>query len=209
LSPATLPQPLPLFPLRTVLFPGGVLPLKVFEARYVDMVSRCLREGLSFGVICLRQGGEVKAAAAEGVKLEEVGVLASLGEVNADVPGILKVDCLGGERFKLIGPAWQQDDGLWTGRAEAMPSDPSVLPPAANLGAVQALAQAIASLKAQGHVPFAEPYRLDDSAWVANRWSELLPITLSAKQQLMQLPDPVLRLQLVADYLLKKGLLKA
>ncbi len=203
-------QPLPLFPLRTVLFPGGLLPLKVFEARYIDLVSRCLREQQPFGVICLRQGDEVRAegrGATKAVKLEDVGVLATLGEVNADEPGILRVQCHGGTRFQLHGAPWQQDDGLWLGQAQALAADPAVPPPATLHAAVQSLAQAITSLKAQGHDPFIEPHQLGDAAWVANRWCELLPISLAARQQLMQLPDPVLRLQLVADFLKKKGLL--
>ena len=109
------PKPLaglPLFPLQTVLFPGGVLSLKVFEARYLDLVSRCLRQSTPFGVVCLNQGGETAQAGAERVRFEAVGVLAHLQDVDAEQPSILRVRCLGGRRFKTAPPK-QLADGLW------------------------------------------------------------------------------------------------
>jgi uncharacterized protein len=109
------PKPLaglPLFPLQTVLFPGGVLSLKVFEARYLDLVSRCLRQSTPFGVVCLSQGGETAQAGAERVRFETVGVLAHLQDVDAEQPSILRVRCLGGRRVKTAQPK-QLADGLW------------------------------------------------------------------------------------------------
>src|SRR5882724_3910984 len=85
-----VPDPLPLFPLQTVLFPGALLWLKVFEARYLDLVSEALRDKQPFGVVCLKQGSEV-GHAAKLVELEEVGVLARLDDVDAEQPGILRV----------------------------------------------------------------------------------------------------------------------
>ena len=82
---------------------------------------------------------------------------------------------------------------------------PAELPAPAMLATVKALAQAIATLKAQGSLPIAEPFRLDDAGWVANRWCELLPISLAAKQKLMALPSPSSRLALVDEYLRGKG----
>lgn len=194
--------PLPLFPLRMVLFPGSVLHLKVFEARYLDLVSRCLRSGTPFGVVCLRQGGEV--ARGGPVELEDVGVLARLDEVDAEEAGILKVRCSGLQRFRRTGAATQQADGLWVCDAQPLPEDPQRMPGPAMLQTVQALAGAIQALRAQGQTPFAEPYRLDDAGWVANRWCELLPVPLAAKQKLMELDDPVIRLSLVDGFLRDK-----
>lgn len=196
-----LPDPLPLFPLGTVLFPGALLSLRIFEARYLDLMAHCLRERTPFGVICIRQGREVGR---DRIDCENVGTLATLDEVDADEPGILKVRCTGGARFRLADTPRQQDDGLWVARAEVLPPDPLRLPGPAMLQTVQALAGAIKALAAQGRVPFARPYRLDDAGWVANRWCELLPVPLSAKQKLMELDDPVIRLSLVDGFLRDK-----
>ena len=199
---------LPLFPLRAVLFPGGLLALKVFEARYLDLVADCLRRQRPFGVVCLLQGGEVRDAKA-AVRFEPGGVLAQLDEVDGEQPGLLHVRCTGTRRFRLEGAAAQQADGLWTGDAALLPDDPVLPPEAAHQATVQALANAMATLQAQGSTPFKLPHRLDDAGWVANRWCELLPIPLGAKQKLMELEDPRLRLQLVHDYLRGKGVVGA
>jgi Lon protease-like protein len=196
---------LPLFPLRSVLFPGGLLALKVFEARYLDLVSDCLRRQRPFGVVCLLQGREVRAGKSAAVRFENAGVLARLDEVDSEQPGVLRARCTGTQRFRLDGAAAQQADGLWLGRAELLPEDPALAPEAQHLPTVQALANAIATLKAQGAEPFNLPHRLDDAGWVANRWCEILPISLGAKQKLMELDDPQVRLQLVHEYLRGKG----
>jgi uncharacterized protein len=198
-----LPRPLCLFPLRTVLFPGGLLPLKVFEARYLDLMSHCLRSGDPFGVVCLKSGAEVGPSAGR-VALEEVGVLARVDELDAEQAGILRVNCSGLGRFRRQGAARQRDNELWVCDAVAVPDDASRVPAATMFDTVQALQRAIASLRAQGALPFAEPFRLDDAGWVANRWCELLPISLAAKQKLMELEDPVIRLSLVDAYLRDK-----
>lgn len=189
---------LPLFPLQTVLFPGGLLGLKVFEARYVDMVTRCLREQSAFGVICLRQGAE---AGRGPVALEPVGTLARIDSLDSEQPGILQLRCRGGSRFVIDGEPVQQADGLWTAPAVPVEDDPAELPAPEMQGTVRALAQAIANLRAQGQMPFLEPFRLDDAGWVANRWCEILPVSLAAKQKLMALESPSLRLKIVDEYL--------
>lgn len=198
---------LPLFPLQTVLFPGGLLSLKVFEARYLDLVSRCLRQTTPFGVVCLNQGSDVQLAGGERVRFEAVGVLAHLEDVDAEQTGILRVRCRGGLRFRTGMPK-QQTDGLWTAEAQLLPADAIQPPPPEQAATVVALTNAIESLRQQGHVPFAEPYRLDDAGWVANRWCEILPISLAAKQKLMELPEPEMRLKLVDEYLRGKGVIQ-
>jgi uncharacterized protein len=183
--------------------------LKVFEARYLDLVTDCLRRQRPFGVVCLLQGGEVRSGKGPAVRFEPTGVLAQLDEVDSEQPGLLRARCIGTHRFHLGGPATQQDDGLWVGHAELLPDDAVVAPLPQHLPTVQALANAIATLKAQGAEPFRAPHRLDDAGWVANRWCELLPIPLGAKQKLMELDDPQLRLQLVHEYLRGKGVVAA
>jgi Lon protease-like protein len=202
----TLPNPLPLFPLKTVLFPGALLALKVFETRYLDLMSECLRQGTPFGVVCLRQGQEAsRNRATEGrTQLEEVGVLVRIDDIDAEQAGILSVRCTGTQRFRRVGPPGRRENGLWHSQAELMADDPPRAPGPAVASTVAALAEAISKLKEHDKQPFAEPYRLDDAGWVANRWCELLPVSLAAKQKLMALDDPVIRLSLVDGFLRDK-----
>ncbi len=197
----------PLFPLQTVLFPGGVLGLKVFEARYLDLMGHCMRSGEPFGVVCLVQGEEVdrRTRPSAAARMEACATLARLQEVDAEQPGILQIRCLGTQRIRCESP-WQQSNGLWRAEGSPVAADERVSPPDALMPAVQALVQAIESLRQQGLEPFATPHQLDDAGWVANRWCEILPISLAAKQQLMELEDPVMRLQLVDEFLRAKGL---
>lgn len=198
-----LPEPLALFPLQTVLFPGARLGLKVFEARYVDLVARCLRAREPFGVVWLREGREA-GKGGPPARFESVGVLAHIDAVDADQPGILELRCSGGLRFRLDSAAEQHDDGLWVCRAAPIAADPPLRPLAAMMPTVDALAEAIRKLDQQQRAPFTPPYRLDDAGWVANRWCELLPVPLAAKQKLMELDDPALRLAIVDGYLRDK-----
>ena len=206
-DPHSLPD-LPLFPLQSVLFPGAQLNLRVFEARYLDLVSRCLRERQPFGAICLRQGSEVRTGGDDAVLLETTGVLAKIEEVDAEQAGVLRVRCLGTQRFEIDEPV-QQADGLWTARAWLIDDDAVVAPPESMVATVRALANAIGALERKGGSPFLKPYRFDDAGWVANRWCELLPISLAAKQKLMALEDPQMRLRLVDEYLRGKGVVSA
>ncbi len=198
------PRELPLFPLRTVLFPGGLLGLKVFEARYLDMVSACLRNASPFGVVTLSRGAEAGRDAE--VQFEAIGVLAEPFDVDSAQAGILQLRCRGTQRFTLDDPR-QQADGLWIASTTLLPGDEAVAPPEAMVPTVKGLAQAIGTLKEQGAEPFLEPFRFDNAGWVANRWCEILPIPLTAKHKLMALPDPLVRLKLVDDFLRSKGVI--
>ena len=201
---SSAPREVALFPLKNVLFPGARLGLKVFEARYLDLVSECLRTQAPFGVVCLLGAGRETGRAS--VQFETDGVLATIDEVDAEGPNLLRVQCHGGERFSIVGQATQQPDGLWTAEVCTWPADEVVTPEPALFPTVQALQQVIAALREQqGHAPFAEPFALDDAGWVANRWCEVLPIPLAARQKLMVLTDPQARLRLVHEYLKGKG----
>ena len=190
---------LPLFPLRTVLFPDGLLELTIFEARYLDLVSRCLRERTPFGVVALRSGGEARSSG-DAVQLHEVGTTAELIEVDSAQAGILLVRCRGGARFK-VGTTRQERDGLWLAQTEPVPADREVAPSAGHAEIVKSLADAIAALAAQGARPFLEPYRLDAAGWVANRWCEILQLPLEVRQRLLTLADPLARLEVVDSLL--------
>jgi len=198
--PAVAVPALALFPLRTVLFPGGLLRLRVFEARYLDLVARCLRTGAGFGVVCLRQGSEV-GRGTEPVHLEPIGVHACIDHVEGQQAGLLHLRCIGRQRFLFDGEPAASPDGLWSVAVRDLPPDAPCLPAPELFATVQALARAIAALRERGQMPFAEPLHLDDAGWVANRWCELLPIALAARQRLMELADPAQRLALVDEYL--------
>ena len=186
----------PLFPLRTVLFPDGLLELKIFETRYLDLMARCMREQAPFGVVALRSGGETaRSAAGASVSLFDVGTLAGLIEVDSPETNILLVRCRGGQRFRL-GAVRQEPDGLWVGDAAPVADDPAVAPSATHANVVKSLVDAVATLSAQGAEPFLQPHRFDDAGWVANRWCEILPLPIDAKHRLLSL-DPLSRLDIV------------
>jgi len=206
MRPRSDTQQLPLFPLQAVLFPGGLLSLKVFEARYLDLVSCSLREHTPFGVIAVRQAVE-DGKAHDPNAFEAVGVVAELMEVDAPQAGILQVRARGLHRFELLGKTLL-DEGLWEGTTLPVADDEAVAPTAGQLGTVRGLANAIGTLKQQGSEPFLKPFHFEDAGWVANRWCEILPISVAAKQRLMELQDPVSRLQLVDDFLRSKGVVK-
>ncbi len=199
---ASAAKPLPLFPLALVLYPGALLHLKIFEPRYLDLVADCMRSRQPFGVICLRQGEPVRGG--ESVPLEEVGTLAHIEDVDAEQPGILHLRCTGGQRFRRVGLPEQRDNGLLLSAVQLMPEDKARIPGPAMLRTVSALAEAIKKLQEHDKQPFLPPYRLDDAGWVANRWCELLPVSLAARQKLMALDDPVIRLLLVDGFLRDK-----
>ena len=133
--------------------------------------------------------------------------MAELIDVDSAQAGILQVRCRGTQRFEVT-QSRQQADGLWLAETSTLPDDENVAPTEAMIDTVKGLANAIATLKAQGSVPFLQPYRFDSAGWVANRWCEILPISLAAKQKLMELPDAVVRLQLVDEFLRTKGVVK-
>jgi Lon protease-like protein len=198
---------LSLFPLQTVLFPGGLLSLKVFEARYLDLVGDCLREQKPFGVVSIKQGSDTRRSGNDPTIFETTGTMAELIDVDSTHANILQVRCRGTQRFE-IKRSQQETDGLWVGSVALLPDDEPVAPAEAMLETVRGLANAIATLKGQGSEPFLQPYLFDNAGWVSNRWCEILPISIAAKQKLMELPDAQVRLQLVNDFLRSKGVVK-
>jgi Lon protease-like protein len=200
---------IPLFPLNTVLFPDGVLPLQIFEVRYLDMIGKCIADGAAFGVVSLTHGGEVrKPGVAETIV--PVGTMARIAEWEAPMPGLLKIVCTGTNRFR-ISSSEQLKHGLWMAEVTAIDDDQVVAIPAELQNTADALGKLIASLQADSvpanEMPIGAPYRLDECGWVANRWSELSPIPAEQKQRLLELDNPVLRLELVQDLLGEQGLL--
>ncbi|QDL55020.1 LON peptidase substrate-binding domain-containing protein [Rhodoferax aquaticus] len=203
---------LPLFPLGTVLFPGGYLPLQIFEVRYLDMVKRCHANGTPFGIVSLTQGSEVRrrdssAPTGDGFaheKFESVGTLARIDRLDAPNPGLLVIQCRGMQRFRRQQTT-QLKHGLWTAQVELLADDQPVPIPEDLQPVADALEAVLDTLKSRtvdiSQLPLQPPYQFDNCAWVANRWCELLPMALAQRQNLMALDNPLLRLELVSDML--------
>ncbi|MBE7940341.1 MULTISPECIES: LON peptidase substrate-binding domain-containing protein [Ramlibacter] len=208
-SSALTLQSLPLFPLGTVLFPDGVLPLRIFEVRYLDMIGKCRRAGAPFGVVSLTQGHEVRLPGAGGEAFANVGTLATITDFDASHPGLMTLRASGAQRFRITSRE-QLRHGLWVADVEQIPGDKAVPIPEDLQITATALAQLIHALEQKGtpdaELPVQKPWHMDDCGWVANRWCELLPLSVTVKQRLLELDNPLLRLELVSDVLAKTGI---
>ena len=183
---------IPLFPLRTVLFPDGPLPLRVFEPRYLDMVGRCMRDEGPFGVTLLLTGSEIGAAT-----MASVGTLARIVDWYQGSDGILGVTAIGTERFRVTRTE-QRPDGLYVGAVTPFASEPVMSLPADYRPMAELLRVILDELgKLYGELP----RRLDDATWVGCRFAEILPMPLAEKQRCLELTDPLARLRLVRPLL--------
>ena len=206
-TPRTLVS-LPLFPLGAVLYPGGRLSLRVFEVRYLDLVRKCHTLGAPFGVVALTSGTEVRQAGAAPETLAPVGTLCHVESLVSPQPGLLTIQCSGSERFRTT-QCERRINGLWIADVHLLPEAPAVplpddLQPCAD--ALERLLTQLAARAPDTPGPVATPWRLDDCGWVANRWCELLPFPLPQKQLLLELDNPMIRLELVWDYLQQSGI---
>lgn len=183
------PDEIPLFPLNTVLFPDGPLSLRIFEPRYLDMVRRCLRETRGFGVVLIREGGEVGPA-----EFESVGTLARIVDFNTLPGGLLGLTTVGERRLR-VRENRRLRDGLNVGAVEWLESERTYsLPPEyAHLpGILDSLLREVDGLYSSLE------RRPDDATWVGYRLAELLPLTLPSRQFCLELEDPLRRLQLLS-----------
>ena len=220
LPSSTLIQ-LPLFPLQSVLFPGGALPLRIFEVRYLDMIGRAHKAGTPFGVVCLTEGREVRIAPSRSPSetrrgdsfpheaFHEIGTLARITQLDRPNPGLMTISCTGTQRFRIRSRE-QLKHGLWMADVELLNDDVDVPVPDDLAAAVTALREVVKGLVDRAgdsaEMPFQPPYRWGDCGWVANRWCELLPMPVDLKQRLMELDNPLLRLELVSDILDRTGI---
>lgn len=206
-KPVTLDS-LPLFPLGSVLFPGSVLPLRIFEVRYLDMIRRCIENGAPFGVVSLSKGQEV-AKPGQHEAFAQIGTLATITDHESPAPGLRMIRCLGQQRFKT-SRIERLKHGLWIADVSYLPEDSAVKVPA-ELQSCRSLLESVLSrmpVDAQRDlfVGHASDEQLADSGWLANRWCQLLPLPLEMKQRLLELDSPLIRLELVSDLLDKLGL---
>jgi hypothetical protein len=180
---------IPLFPLNTVLFPGGLLPLRIFEQRYLEMAKACLRDGSAFGVCLIREGGEVGAPATH----ENLGCLARITQWDMQQLGLLQLIAQGGERFRVLARRIRAD-GLILADIERL-AEPADAPLPERFGACRQLLERIVA--EHGERLFAKPFLLDSSAWVGARLAEVLPLPATARQKLLELDDSQQRLEII------------
>jgi Lon protease-like protein len=182
----------PLFPLNTVLFPGGPLPLRIFETRYVDMIGERIKFDAPFGVLLIRQGGETGLSTTF-----DIGTLARIVDWYQGSDGLLGVTARGEERFRLIS-SHREPDGLRIGEIEILPEESDMPLPEEYLPMATILAGVLDDL---GRLYENLDRRLDDAGWVTNRFMEILPVDLEEKQLCLEQSDPAERLRLVHEVL--------
>ncbi len=182
---------MPLFPLRTVLFPGGSLPLRIFEPRYLDMIKQCMREDSGFGVVLIREGLEARTSRdAEQPHTFSVGTEARIVDFSQLSDGMLGIVGRGAAKFRVLD-TWEQADHLLVGRVQRLTDEP----PGELTEAHEPLVDILRELVKH---PMIEKLGLevsfDDARSVSWRLSELLPIEPEIKQSLLQMNLPRERL---------------
>lgn len=185
----TASEKIPLFPLNTVLFPGGPVSLRVFEPRYLDMIGRCMKEDSGFGVVLIHAGKETGPA-----DVHDIGTLARIRDWDQLPDGLLGVTALGAERFRIRSME-RESDGLHIGTVEWLPEPGPVPLPTEYRPLAEWLERAIPDLP--------EPWRFvtpdyNDAGWVGYRLAELLPIEMPGKQKLLAMDDPLERLAIIS-----------
>ena len=182
----------PLFPLNTVLFPGGPLPLRIFEPRYLSMISHCMRQESPFGVLLIRDGSEDGPATTHNI-----GTLARITDWYQGSDGLLGITAIGEQRFRLISST-RQDDGLNFGDVEILDNEPNLPLPEEYQEMAAILAGVLDDL---GRLYESLDRHFDDASWVTSRFVEILPIDLEEKQRCLEQSDPVERLRIVRKLL--------
>lgn len=181
---------LALFPLNTVLFPGCTLDLQIFEARYLDMISRCMKKGESFGVVCIFNDQEM-GIAPDGYAL--IGCEAFIRDFKQQDNGLLGIRVEGGRRFRVLDVTVQKDQLLvaevkWL---DEMPDRPLEEEDADLLALLEALAEhpMVASLEMNAHA--------EGQQALGNQLAYLLPFTDADKVDLLRIDDPQQRLDAI------------
>lgn len=192
-------ETVPIFPLNTVLFPGSLLPLKIFEVRYMDMAKECLKSSSPFGICLIREGEEVGTPAVP----EPVGCLARIADCDVEDLGVLKVRAEGMQRFRIVS-AETRKQGLIVGEIEELAVEPETGDAPGMADCAEFLRKVIAGIGAER---FKEPLRFDDASWVSFRLAEILPLRNDVKQGLLELTDARLRMGLLHRFLRQQKLI--
>ena len=182
----------PLFPLNTVLFPGGPLPLRIFEPRYLDMISACVKNDSQFGVLLIREGGETGSATTH-----EIGTLARVFDWYQGSDGLLGVTAIGEQRFRVIS-SFREASGLNVGSIQILPDEPAVPLPDEYRSMPDILGGVLDDL---GRLYESLERHMDDAVWVTSRFVEILPMDLEQKQLCLEQSDPAERLRVVQKLL--------
>ena len=193
---------IPLFPLGAVLFPGGVLSLKVFEQRYLDMAAVCMKNGTPFGVCLIASGKEVVEKAGQKAVPHKVGTLAHIASGDMPQLGILMLEVRGGRRFRIVSQD-TRPDGLLCATVDLLDEPVRQAVPQAQQGLLPLLQKVAGDL---GPEKMPEPHAFDDAAWVGYRLTEVVPVQALAKQKLLELEDPLSRLEILHTYLAQRKL---
>ncbi len=196
----------PLFPLGSVLFPGGRLPLRIFEQRYMDMAKACFKESGSFGICLIAAGEEVARPGEKPAEPHAVGTLAHIADWDMQQLGVLDIVAQGGDRFRLKRH-WVEPSGLLRGEVELIESPPVLPVPGSYARLVPLLRAIIDDLGTTTPGAPATPHRFFDAGWLGMRYAELLPIPLLARQKLLEIEDSIDRLEIIYRFLDSKGLL--
>ena len=194
---------LPLFPLHTVLYPGGRLPLRIFEQRYIEMTKACVRDDAYFGVCRIVRGDEVRPPGGGAPEFATVGTLARIESWDMPEQGILSVSAAGATRFAVQSHATQAD-GLIVAEVSALAAEP-VVAVDARFRPLVSLLELLAARVGTRQFPAARSY--DDASWVGYRLAELLPLSASIKQNLLEINDAEVRLSVLETFLKAHGLL--
>lgn len=192
---------LTIFPLHSVLFPFGRMQLRIFEARYMDLIAHCMKEQRCFGICLIEEGQEVGSAALP----HRVGVEARIVDFDMEQPGVLGITVRGMRRFRIESQTVDEQQRVVA--QVAWLAEPTTVQVADAHADVLPLLRAIAA--DPGKKVIAPPHQFDDASWVGYRYAEVLPIPALARQRLLELDDPQLRLSIIHEYLLSHGLLKA
>lgn len=191
---------IPLFPLETVLFPDGVIALKIFEARYLDMIKQCLREKTEFGVISIIQDQD-DGHDNPTPRFSSIGTLALIEDFDPIQPALYMTKSFGTQRFQLLSSS-QEANGLWVGEIILLEKDPLIPIPKEHQRVAKLLDEIIAVIQSENllsDAPFKKPYMTEDCGWVSNRLAELLPISLAQKNHLLAQTNPRIRLDLISE----------
>lgn len=191
---------LPVFPLSLVVCPEGLINLRIFEARYLDMVKACLREKTGFCIVAALS--EAKTNITSSLPFASVGSVVKILDADVSTVGLIMISCRARHRVKVNGFT-MQPDGLVIGALSTINNDLKIPIPDDLKIVSENLQHLIESLPLQGisekDIPIIKPYEYNDATWVSNRWVELLNLPLIHKQRLMELDSPIVRLELIQD----------